>query len=448
MTAVPNLLCISIDSLRADHCSFLTGIQDTTPNLRELSKKPETATFTQAISPSIWTLASHASIFTGLYPEEHQLNDKGEKLGDHPTFGQLFSENGYNTKSFGYNGWLQQGDILRGFNHTTTKQYNKNRNSLKGIGERAWHNLKSKMYRTEGKDKQTIQNTMSDLSSVQPPFCFFIHLQGPHYKYYPHVKYYREFGSMNLYNLVKIRKYQNELYDSKVRRYVGDSPPQRILSEIKDLYRGCIRQTDTRIGEIIRFLEENNLLDNTVLLVFADHGESFGDDGIFGHNFSLSDSLIRVPMVIYDPTNKLKQGRRNDIVQTIDIYPTVLEFSDIDIPETNAQSLIKQDERNYAYIHYDAADSMYSALKEEIQELNSRETKEIPERKMYGIWQSSNNKLIWYPGTDRYDSTGSDKNRLKDELDAHLSNLEIVEQRQSTEVSPTIEDNLKDMGYL
>lgn len=117
----PNILCISIDSLRRDFCSIYTESEDTTPFLNSISD--ELTIFQNAISPSCWTLQVHGSVFTGLYPPEHGVLDKNNSLGDHPTFAELLSRKGYDTQSFGYNGWFEAGDILRGFNHTPTDPF-------------------------------------------------------------------------------------------------------------------------------------------------------------------------------------------------------------------------------------------------------------------------------------------------------------------------------------
>ncbi|QGN06526.1 hypothetical protein Hrd1104_03900 [Halorhabdus sp. CBA1104] len=67
------------------------------------------------------TLPVHTSIFTGLYPTEHQVNDENTVLGDHPTFAELLSEAGYETRSFTHNGWFKSGGMTRGFEHEHTR---------------------------------------------------------------------------------------------------------------------------------------------------------------------------------------------------------------------------------------------------------------------------------------------------------------------------------------
>jgi len=100
----PNLLLISIDSLRADAVSSIDTSVSTTPFFDELVE--QSSLYTAAFSQGVWTVPSHTSIFTGLYPTEHGVYDEdavseGEvSLGDHPTIGQKLQENGYETRAF------------------------------------------------------------------------------------------------------------------------------------------------------------------------------------------------------------------------------------------------------------------------------------------------------------------------------------------------------------
>ena len=115
----PNLLLISIDSLRADVVSGIGSTDDTTPFLGQIIE--ESTVFTSAFSQGVWTVPSHTSIFTGTYPAEHGLYAEdaianGEvALGKHPTIAQRLSDNGYMTHAFHRPTWLGYDGILRGF---------------------------------------------------------------------------------------------------------------------------------------------------------------------------------------------------------------------------------------------------------------------------------------------------------------------------------------------
>jgi len=115
----PNFLLLSIDSLRRDFCSFLDDSEHTMDFLERFAA--DSTVFERAISPSVWTLPVHTSIFTGLYPMEHTVNDEHTVLGDHPTFAELLRTEGYETRSFTHNGWFQSGEITRGFDHEHTR---------------------------------------------------------------------------------------------------------------------------------------------------------------------------------------------------------------------------------------------------------------------------------------------------------------------------------------
>jgi arylsulfatase A-like enzyme len=86
------------------------------------------------------------------------------------------------------------------------------------------------------------------------------------------------------------------------------------LTVIEDLYRGAIRHADDGLRELIKTLENNNQLSETIVILFGDHGNHSGHDGHFGHQFSVGDRLLRVPLLAYDPTSTLQLGRSEDIV--------------------------------------------------------------------------------------------------------------------------------------
>ncbi|WP_152422143.1 hypothetical protein [Natrialba asiatica] len=155
---------------------------------------------------------------------------------------------------------------------------------------------------------------------------------------------------------------------------------------------------------------------------------------MFGHSFSVADELIRVPLLVYDPTEQLTSGRRRSIVQLNDLYLTILELAGEDPPETNSVSLLNES-RDAAFVHYERADS----------ELEYPQSA-YPPFKQYATWKSPSSKLIYYPEEDRM--AGCDSGELQSKLDDHLTQLNPVHPKGETQLSESVEQQLKNMGYL
>ncbi|WP_435118892.1 sulfatase [Halolamina sp. C58] len=427
----PNVLCISIDSLRMDFCSVFNSEEATTPNLESLASSG--AVFPFAISPSTWTLQVHASIFTGLYPPEHQVFDKDRVLGDVPTLPEKMSDTGYDTKSFGYNGWLEAGDILRGFDHTSSSPPHR------GLENK----LRKASFTHTPRDKLTIRNCINEIKDSTRPFCHFIHLNNTHYPYIPTNPKHKEFTNIATprltYNLLK----QRQLYNNRAKIYTGDFwPDESTVNTAKNLYRGTIKQADEMVNHLLETLSEESLLKETIIIIFGDHGDSFGEDGIFGHQYSVSDSIIRVPLIIRDPTNVLAQGNHSDIVQLNDLFPTILDLCGIEPPETNSHSLTNKNSRETAFTYYSVPESFVERISSDV------DIDELPPKRQYAAWQSPEKKIIHYPDEDTWSGPASKNETFRSKLIKHQSNLNPVDVSNDDELNENVLQNLKDMGYI
>lgn len=453
----PNLLLISIDSLRVDETGFCGGTDATTPSLNDLAD--DAAVYTNAITPSTWTLPVHCSVFTGLYPLEHQVLDRGRVLGDHPTLAELLSSEGYTTRSFFHNSWLQLGDVTRGFESTETLRESSEATdesdyttALKNTTKRAAKPLLKRLGLSDiafdalriltrpQQDRDAVEDAIRELKPVDEPFAFFLHFNDTHYKYTPTWKAQDRFARASNLSLTWNRIYwQNVIYGNKPRYWANEGdPPQSVRRHIKDLYRACIYQTDLLIGDVINKLEETGVMENTIVVVFGDHGDSFGENGIFGHHFSVDDTVTHVPMLIRDPTEHVEAGIHDDLVQLNDLYPTLLGICGADYPETNSIDL-QEKRREHAYTHYELLEQAH--VDEQIED---QYRDQIPPRKQYKIVAASGERLVYYPEKDRYEGDRD----LREKLDEHLNSLQRMSSGRQEPVSEAVEENLRDMGYI
>lgn len=435
MCKSPNILCISIDSLRADY-SFLRPSVQTSPFLSELAE--DATVYDQAISPSTWTLPVHASAFTGLYPAEHQLNDHDEVLGEsHPTLAELLSENGYTTKSFGYNGWLETGGVTRGFTHHSGRD-----NRKKGYISNFKDKFAKATLQHQWKDETTVTKVKNQIQKEETPFYYFLHLNGVHYPYRPSRPYHKKFTQAPKWRIALNFIRQGRLFDSRPEIYVGNrSLSPDTISLMKDLYKSCIFQADSLIKDLYEVLVSQDLEEETILVIFGDHGDLLGEGGWIGHQYTVADEIIRVPLLIRDPTRKIQTGLCQDVVQINDLYPTLASLCNISAPETNSIDL-SQTAREAAFVHYSAPASFEKRVHSRVSKSN------LPPRKQYAIWRNSDQKVIWHPEIESINDLESDPNLLR-LFKEHFKELNPIEQSHSrNQISRETLDHLEQMGYL
>lgn len=442
MDAYPNVLCISIDSLRADYCSLLSDGCSTTPNLAALADKG--TVYQHTISPSTWTLPVHISVFTGLYPPEHQVLDKGVELGDHPTFAELFKDVGYETKSFGWNGWLEQGGVLRGFTHYRSPEIQQVRDGVMKYYDHARNKISKLTFRHRLRDTATIENVQKQISGADEPFCYFVHLNVAHWPYHPPAPDHKAFSDRSLLELSWNFLQQRRLYERRTEIYMDQfRVSDRVVEGMRELYRGCVHYCDRLVGQLFDSLSNNCLEEQTIVIVFGDHGDNIGDEGLFGHHFSVADSVVRVPLLIFDPTGQLEPDEISTPVQLTDIYPTLLNICRVEHPETRSFSLVDEEYRDAAYVYYSTPPSF-------IDRIEGSCRGQLPETERYAVWKSPTDRLTWLPNSNNVSQNGnnSDSDALLDQLRSHKDSLVSVPPRRDSSLSEDIQKNLKQMGYI
>jgi len=459
----PNILLISIDSWRADFCSFINGEETKTPVITELAEK--SAVFTNAIAPSSWTLQVHASIFTGLYPPEHGVLEKDDAVGEHPTIFELVSDQGYDTHAVARNGWFEVGDICRGSDLSMVETGPTRLYSALVEGKKALESnspaqiigstsdlitslpylAKQAVFRHTPKDSKVIATAIESIRSADEPFCEFVHLNDTHEPYIPSAPYHSEYESHSLTDRMKAVQYQYELHDERGKLFANQKEvDQTHVDCISDLYRGCLSQADAMVGDLLAEIERRDSNRETIIVLFGDHGDNQGDNGLWGHQLSLSDDVIRVPLLIHDPTGKLPVGTVDSIVQLHDVYPTICSLLEMEetAPSTSGVDLLT-DDRSAAYTYYRATDSFLSRMRREADVA----PEQLPPQRQWAIWKSPEQKAVWFPDENRTPSSGSTNESLLEELRTHHESL-ALDDRGGQEISEATKQRLQRMGYL
>lgn len=277
------ILLITIDTLRADHLGCYGYSEIRTPSIDSLAR--EGVRFEWAFTPAPITLPSHVSILTGLYPYTHGVLNNGEYRlsASIKRLPEIFQEQGFSTAAFvGAFVLSKQFGLARGF-----EVYG---DELATAEEKVRHAFS--LYNDRRAEKVT-EDALHWLKKNPQRFFLWVHYFDPHTPY---------------------------------------DPPQPFKSEYKDRpYDGEIAYTDHCLGLLIQELENQNVLQDTLVILVADHGESLGEHKESTHGIFLYDATMRVPLIMRYPG--LPTGTIcSQQVSTLDIMPSILEIVNIPLP--------------------------------------------------------------------------------------------------------------------
>ncbi len=312
----PNVLLVSIDSLRADHVGCYGYGRPTSPHLDKLAS--EGAVFLQAASPTSWTLPAHVSIFTGLEIGAHGVASDGFALHrDIPTLPELLKKEGYVSGAVCTSPYLNPAfGFGRGFDyyHNTDADLPGYRDTILP-DERERDRVHAEV--TGGRVAALAARWLEE--NRGKPFFLFLHFWDVHYDYTPPPPYDRLFDP----DYAGPEYGRNFINDERVHAGM----PRRELEHILALYDGEIAWTDHNLGTVIAKLQELGEYENTLIVVTADHGDEFFEHGGKGHRASLYDEVIMVPLVIRPPGPAGPPVRAPGQVSLIDLAPTILDYA-------------------------------------------------------------------------------------------------------------------------
>jgi arylsulfatase A-like enzyme len=429
-----NLLLVSIDSLRADSASLFNSELQNTPYLETFSD--QCTMFDSAFSQGIWTVPSHTSVFTGLYPTEHGVVTSERSLGEHPTLAEVLQDEGYDTAANFRLDWFNGGGILRGFDRPTEEHETEDetasfsqsiKNGIKrsSVLRRIARGVYRGSFRGHMHDQHVVESAIDAIESASEPFCHFVHLNDAHWPYSPTAPFHRAATDRPTWQLAWNRAYtQQKLFDEGTPSTPANS---RKMAIMKDLYLGAVRQVDHHLENLISSIPDSTL-DDTVVVVFGDHGEAFGEHGEIGHNAPIPE-VTHVPLLICDPTGTLPQSTISETVQLVDLYPTLADLLKVDVPETNATNLVADGPPEIAYTHSGHPEDGDYLLDD------------------YAVWASPDDYLVSNAETDEYEEHGQ-SDGLRERLEAHIDTLDYVPPEGQRDMDEEAERRLQDLGYL
>jgi len=331
--AAPNLLLISIDSLRSDHVGCYGYPAPTSPTLDRLAR--EGLRFANAVSTTSWTLPAHAALFTGLYDSTHGLVDNGLRLDPaHRTLAEELARTGYHTAGFFGGPYLHP---TFGLNDGFEVWENCMANADEALDAATFATQSRRVHGASHEDitsPRTLEKVLawSRSAPTDRPYFLFVHLWDVHYDYRAPKEYVELFDP----------GYEGALTGDDFVRNPAVAPGMapRDFAHLMALYDAEIRFTDEHIGRMLAALEAAGRLENTLVVVTSDHGEEFLDHGRKGHQHALFEELVRVPLIAHWP-GQIAPGRVvNTQVRLIDLMPTFLALAGVrDGPPSSGRDL-------------------------------------------------------------------------------------------------------------
>jgi arylsulfatase A-like enzyme len=273
-----NLLLILVDTLRADHLGCYGYRRPTSPHIDRLAS--ESVVFERAYSHSPWTMPSVGSLFTSLEPKDHGIATWKQPLDERLlTLAEHLRAHGYRTE-----GYVSHGVLAPLYNFD------------QGFDVYDSSVVDGRMPRKVSTAREVTDLALSALDRMpSSPFFLWLHYFDPHNEYMPHEGF--AFG------------------DGALDRYDGE-----------------IAYTDQQIGRLLEAFRRRGLLERTIVVLMADHGEGFLEHGHIYHSTTLYDELLHIPLILHVP-GALPQ-RASFVAAGIDVAPTLVSLLGLPIPQS------------------------------------------------------------------------------------------------------------------
>lgn len=343
----PNIILVVFDTMRRDALGCYSG-SNNTPNIDNFAK--ESIVFRNAISPSSWTIPSHASLFLGKYPSEHGMHEtpsteyanlaKNKLLPKTGNFIYSLKKYGFNLIGYSANFWVSpQNGFDYGFNNffnfddrglsienkaIMLEQLQDSRkliskhdfisliNNYK-LYKREYSRSKAHGYPLVKSGRNIIEMIMN--SSIEKPFFLFINLVEMHEPYTnKEMKPSSQFlGQSPISDFIGIKTYSNGF-----------------MNKAKEIYfNKSANESDYLFSKLVKFLKDSNAYDDSLMILTSDHGQGFKEKGFYTHGRFLFDELIEIPLIMKFPKNYSYEGHSEQGYQSlVDIGEFILQAAE------------------------------------------------------------------------------------------------------------------------
>lgn len=483
MTATPNIILVVLDTMRA-----WSTIDEVAPILAEFGHQG--TMFKNAFSTAPWTVPSHGSLFTGTYPSKHGTHGEHPSLGNSlRTLPESFAEVGYETIGFSNNTWITHefnfdrgfeqlnrgwqyiqsgvdiGPVVRAKSLTGKIDAAKTRLSAGNPLINVVNLLYAEVFQPTGDDgaartTERVRHWLLNRDTDRPFFLFINYLE-PHIPYDPPREAVADYLPEGIdYDEAMAIRQAPRSFD--VGEYdISDEE----FAALRGLYRGEQSYVDAHLADLQSALVAADAWEDTIIAVCGDHGENVGDHGFFGHQYSVYDTVLRVPLVIVGGLFDANHDR-DGLVQLLDLPVTLLDAAGIDAPlfrrQQQGRSLhpyIESDPREAIYAEYlapqpplDVLESRFGAVPESVRAyyrcLRTVRTKRWKyirggdgTHELYRIDRDPRET------TNRVDENPEIANQLMARLDQWLASFDHADTNDAVEITDSTLERLAELGY-
>jgi arylsulfatase A-like enzyme len=468
--ALPNVVWITLESVRAANTSLCGYDRETTPNLRRIAADPGGVGFTNCFSQSMWTPASSASILTGTYLFEHRVGYDGKAetplAPEVETLPDLLRGQGYRTACLTPTSYVSEATGLdRGFDKyhlfllrqalrhretfvPTLKYILRSRTYGHGFSLDAdEHNQTYIM-------QETLKGWLDSLASGESPFFLYVHCPNPHLPYTPPRKWINRFTDEIAYSPREALDLSLDTYASRDHMVQQIADGLDFTDEewdaITAMYDAEIAYADEFVGNMFDHVRRT-CSEDTVFVVTADHGDLFGEHGLLGHNLVLDDGLTNVPLVVHGLDGLDHASEK--IVQHVDVTLTLAEragvshdqFSGVDLREETPGYAVSQ--RGVAHFdEYLEANPAFDTDRFHAEPMTALRTDQYKY-----VASADRSELFALPDetTDRSDTPVDTAARLDARLERILRRMDEPDaEAGDAEYTDAMKQQLSDLGYL
>lgn len=408
-------MLISVDALRADHLGAYGYLRATSPAIDALASVG--VRYNNALSASEWTLPSHASLLTGLWPDQHGANSQ-QDLRRIPagvyTLAERLRAAGYATGGFAGGRWL-------------TPRFGFDQGFDVWGNDDAWEASIQDAAHRFGPARQWL-----DGLETGRPFFLFVHLYQVHDPYLPPPALMGRFATAPADPMALARPFGDHL-----------PRPDELRAQIA-LYDADVLATDQAVGQFLRWLDDSGLREDTLIVFTADHGEEFFDHGGTGHGQQHAE-LLRVPLLMDHPALRQHAARVVDApTPSVDVVPTMLDLLGLEadpalpggsrVPDMATQ-LVRE---RVAFSGTAHGPGVRAAAWSETHHVVAQD----------GVRQSYDAVSDPRETADIGYRSGHAAEHLSGEIDAWLSALEPAAPWEPVELDSLTEEQLRALGYL
>lgn len=373
----PNVLLVVLDTTRADYLSCYGYPAPTTPHLDRLAA--EGTLYRRAFATDFWTLPSHASLLTGLYPGAAGATSETSQLpAAAVTLAERLRQAGYATGAVVRNAWLsEERGFAQGFDDFVE--------SWRGDDE---------VSELVGEHAAVDAATAWLEEHVGGPSFLFVNLNIAHLPYTPAEELRRRFAAREWppEQLARAQEVQGGWAHLTGTTPLGETD----FLLLRELYAAEVAQADELAGRLLDALRQGGTIDDTLVIVTSDHGENLGEHGLIDHVNSMYDTTLRVPLLVRYPPRFAAGSVVDDLVSLVDVVPTVLDACGLTEGLDVTRSLGRRDRRRRRAVFAENARPLHGI--ERLRRYFPHFDATVIDHRLRVI-RTERHKLIWKVGT-------------------------------------------------